>query len=138
MKKKPKEIGEISEAAALAILIEYGYSVSLPFGDNQRYDMIIDDGRKLHRVQVKTARNRTEGSIVFNTSSTHPISGKVTLYAGQIEAFLVYYPRLRSVYWVPLSECTGPQKALRLLPTKNNQKDGVKWARDYELKPNEG
>ena len=41
-----------------AALIEAGYAVSKPFGENQRYDLVIDDGETLARVQVKTGRLR--------------------------------------------------------------------------------
>lgn len=49
-----KSVGERSEAAILNWLIQLGYAVSIPFGNNQRYDLIADDGKGLIRVQCKT------------------------------------------------------------------------------------
>ncbi|MGW1001767.1 group I intron-associated PD-(D/E)XK endonuclease [Streptomyces sp. NPDC002520] len=138
MEKKlsPKARGELTEAIVLAKLIEYGYSVSMPFGDNRRYDMIVDDGRQLHRVQVKTARNgRNAGTIEFNTVSTHPLSGKKTRYDGQIEAFIAYHPKSHAFFWVPVVDCQGNYLAFRTAPAKNNQVYGTRLAELYRLQP---
>ncbi|WP_432169090.1 group I intron-associated PD-(D/E)XK endonuclease [Streptomyces sp. 1222.5] len=138
MEKKlsPKARGELTEAIVLAKLIEYGYSVSLPFGDNRRYDVIVDDSRLLHRVQVKTARNgRTGGTIEFNTASVHPISGKATRYHGQIEAFVAYHPGTDAFYWVPVDDCQGNKFLLRIAPAMNNQTSGTRPAEPYRLQP---
>jgi hypothetical protein len=53
-----KAKGEISEGHAIAQLLTHRYAPSMPFGDNQRYDLIVDDGERLWRAQVKTARRR--------------------------------------------------------------------------------
>lgn len=43
--------------AGLALAIGYygsiGYTVSLPLNDTQDYDLIVDDGQKLNKVQVR-------------------------------------------------------------------------------------
>lgn len=138
MKKKlsPKERGELTEAVVLAKLIEFGYSVSMPFGDSRRYDMIVDDGRRLYRVQVKTARDGySTGTVEFNTASVHPISGRKTRYEGQIEAFIAYHPGTHAFYWVPISDCQGDRLALRIAPAKNNQVYGTRSADRYLLQP---
>ncbi|MGW1498955.1 group I intron-associated PD-(D/E)XK endonuclease [Streptomyces mirabilis] len=135
-KLSPKARGELTEAIVLAKLIEYGYSVSMPFGDNRRYDMIVDDGRRLHRIQVKTARDgRSPGTIEFNTASVHPISGKKSRYDGQIEAFIAYHPGSHEFYCVPVDDCRGNVFLLRTGPTKNSQISGTRPADPYRLRP---
>jgi hypothetical protein len=42
--------------------------VSIPFGTNQRYDLIVDLGDRLVRVQCKTGRLR-DGTIKFATQT---------------------------------------------------------------------
>lgn len=37
-----KAIGEISEAVILAEFLRAGFPVLFPFGDNQRYDMVVE------------------------------------------------------------------------------------------------
>ena len=63
-----REKGTLTESKILAAFVEAGYLVSLPFGDGHKYDLIIDDGRHLQRVQCKTGRVR-KGSLLFNACS---------------------------------------------------------------------
>jgi PD-(D/E)XK endonuclease len=50
-----KRRGEMAEAAFVAKVSSLGMSVSKPWGDSDRYDFIVDTGKKLRRVQVKSA-----------------------------------------------------------------------------------
>jgi hypothetical protein len=84
-----KKIGEISEAIVIAEFLKSGFPVLLPFGDNQRYDMVVEvDGRFL-RVQCKTARTLRGGAVLcFNTRSTNrtrPIAS--SSYRNQADLF---------------------------------------------------
>jgi len=73
----PKDIGDRTALAVMLALREAGYAISVPFGENTRYDLVIDDGESLLRVQCKTGRLR-KGSIVFATCSTYGfISGRL-------------------------------------------------------------
>ena len=51
MATNSKAIGETTEAVILAHLVRRGDSVSLPFGNTQRYDMIVDRRDKLIKAQ---------------------------------------------------------------------------------------
>jgi hypothetical protein len=66
-----KAIGEVSEAVILAEFLKAGFPVLLPFGDNQRYDMVIEVSGRFLRVQCKTAfRAGGDGSCIrFNAHS---------------------------------------------------------------------
>jgi len=128
-----KSTGELSEAIIMAHLLKKGWSVSLPFGNNQRYDMILDNGDKLLKIQCKTAWFR-DGCIHFQTASKNGFTNVRTDYHGQIDLFLVYYPVLQKVYCVDVKLAGKNQMSLRIddlkpkAPTKN-----VKWASDYEI-----
>jgi len=53
--RKPKERrGEFAEAAFLMQITERGWVISQPFGHKQGYDFVVDNGRDLLRVQVKS------------------------------------------------------------------------------------
>ena len=69
-----KAIGEVSEAAILAEFLKAGFPVLLPFGDNQRYDMVIEVSGRFLRVQCKTAfRAGGDGSCIrFNAHGRVP------------------------------------------------------------------
>jgi len=54
-KQNPKAIGERSQAYIIARLLEAGYNVLIPYGDNMRYDVVIEDADgQFWRVQSKT------------------------------------------------------------------------------------
>lgn len=125
-----KTIGEITEAVVLAEFIQAGFPVSLPFGENQRYDMILDAAGRLLRVQCKTARKLDCGVISFNAHST-PLAR--TGYRNQADLFAVYAPSTRQVYVLPVDDVPETEVWLRLVPTKNNQKLHVRWAKDHTL-----
>lgn len=132
MNKSHKVVGEKTEAMILAKLIQLGYSVSMPFGNNQRYDLIVDDGASLKRAQCKTGRLRN-GVVRFAVCSKNGFTGVRMSYHGQIEEFLVYCPDNDGYYRVPVSHVGTVEMALRVERAKNNQDYGVRMAADYVL-----
>jgi len=50
-----KHLGDLAELAFTYRAMLRGWIVSKPFGDNSRYDNIVDNGTNLFRVQVKSA-----------------------------------------------------------------------------------
>jgi len=131
----PKTIGERSEGMVLAALLRAGKVVLQPFGDNQRYDLVIDEDGTFVRVQCKTARWRREGeSFQFDSCSSqvHRGQGKRG-YRGQADVFGVYFPVTDTVYLVPVDDVGTNLVVLRVAAPKNGQKKGVRMAADYRL-----
>ncbi|MEO6835636.1 MAG: group I intron-associated PD-(D/E)XK endonuclease [Candidatus Tumulicola sp.] len=118
-KRDTKSIGDRSEMEAMVALARAGYIVSAPFGENSRYDLIIDKDGILSRVQVKTGRLRNGVSC--------------RSYAGEIEYFAVYCPGGDSVYLIPISEI-AIGGTLRVDPTRNGQEKRIRWASEYALR----
>ena len=135
-KRDTKSIGDRSEAMVIASLVCHGYLVSIPFGENHRYDLIADDGHRLLRIQVKTCRLK-DGVVNYACSSTHQHrrSGPTANhpYFGQIEYLAVYCPGNGKVYLVPESELVSTRAHLRLAPCLNRQNRKIRWAAEYEL-----
>src|SRR5258707_13281280 len=104
-----KEMGERSEAIVIGRLVYSGYTVLKPYGENHRYDMVIEDAdRKFWRVQCKTAwLSKDTKAIVFNAHSNHYAYAwqKHAMthrhYRGEIGYFAVYSPDLDKVYLIP-------------------------------------
>jgi len=140
-KKDSKSVGERSEAIIIARLLSVGYMVLTPFGENARYDLVIEDAdSQFWRVQCKTAwLSKDNTYLQFNTASNHYHykGGRTTNarrhYRGQIEYFAVYSPDTDKVYLIPIEHVGTAQANLRLIPAENNQKKGIRWAQDYEL-----
>lgn len=131
MPSNPKSVGETSEAHILAHLLKKGWAVSIPFGNNQRYDMIVDTGTALIRAQCKTGRP-VNGSLVFSVASRNR-RGERFSYHGQIEAFLIFDPNSVKVYLFPLELAGSNEVRLRTEPAKGGPKSVIHWANDYEI-----
>jgi len=136
-----KTIGERSEAIIMAKLLEVGYGVLMPFGDNRRYDLVIEDADgSFFRIQCKTGWVENSGAYIqFKTASSyyHTKAGRTSHgrrdYRGQIDFFAVYCSDTRRVYLVPVNHVGTANASLRLLPTANKQEKNVRWAKDYEV-----
>jgi hypothetical protein len=136
----PKLVGDQTEAMVIARLVQAGKCVLLPFGENTRYDLVLDEGDHFVRVQCKTGRLRG-GAIRFNTCSTtyhHPNNrGMKTYnhnYLGQADLFGVYCRENDRVYLVPVVDVGAREGFLRVAPSRNNQSLKVRWAHDYEVR----
>jgi hypothetical protein len=133
----PKAKGDRTTLAVMLALQGAGFAVSLPFGENTRYDLVIDDGCSLARVQCKTGRLR-EGGVRWATCSSyahHPNPRMVQRdYIGQIDYFAVYCPETTGVYLVPIANAQLRRMGiLRVEEPKNNQRRFIRFARDYEI-----
>jgi hypothetical protein len=132
-KRDTKRTGDASEAHVIKALVDAGFSISIPFGENHRYDLVADDGERLLRVQVKTGRLR--GSVIkFACCSTHAHRGGTERsYFGEIELLAVYCPETRKVYLLPESQLVATRTNLRIDPPKNGMKKRIRWAQHFEL-----
>ena len=132
MNKSPKTIGERSEGMVLAALLRAGKVVLQPFGDNQRYDLVVDEDGRFIRVQCKTARWTGPGALTFDTCSSQSHRGKGKQdYRGQADVFGVYAPDLDEVYIVPVDDVGVTAATLRTENPKNGQTKKVRFASDY-------
>lgn len=132
-KRDTKSIGDRSELEVILALVRAGYLVSVPFGENHRYDLIAEKDNVLSRIQVKTGRLR-DGVILFKCYSTHSHRGGPSrrLYTGEIEYFAIYCRETDGVYMIAVNG-SEPKGALRAKPTRNRQAKRIHWAEDYLL-----
>ena len=123
--------GRITELKIITFLTEKGIVVSEPVVPC-RYDLIVDINDNLYNIQIKTGRtNEDEEYIEFSTCSNHTwiASGKKKKYVDEIDFFATYFND--EFYFIPISECKGTSKKLRLKPTKNGQVKNICFAKDY-------
>ncbi len=130
--------GAVAEAEITAALIRLDFIVLRPLCEGDRYDVVVDIGGRLLRLQCKWASRH--GGVLTTRCSTsrHTPSGYLisTYSADEIDAIAAYAPETDSCYLIPIQEVEGCKTiSLRLAPTRNNQAEGVRWARDYELRP---
>jgi hypothetical protein len=123
--------GCIAEQKVILRAIEKGYTVSKPISQC-RYDLIIDDGKTLSRVQVKYGDGQvgaeSEGSVsVRLTTWNHAIdyerSRSKTYNADEIDMILAYIAKVDKIVKIPPDKFAGKQSiAIRIDPPKNNIK----------------
>lgn len=136
MELSSKEKGNLTELQCITAFYKLGYQVSIPYGENSRYDFIADVNGKLIRVQVKTSsiKKDTQGAISFATASTRINSTQNITHRytkNEIDYFATYWEE--QCYLIPVEETASRVKILRFIPPANGQTKGITFAKDYEL-----
>jgi len=123
--------GNATEAAVLNAFIRADWHVWMPFGEGSACDLIVGWGHHLIRVQCKSGRVRN-GCVVFNGHSTNHGRGRGS-YHGRADVFGVSVPGSTEVFVIPVVEVPLNACSLRLTPTLNNQRRGVRLADPYRF-----
>lgn len=128
-----KDKGDETEVKIISELISRGYSVSIPFGDNDKYDLVVDDNDYLYRIQCKTAWSNKPDTMRFNTHSQTTQEGEYheNPYHGEIDAFAVRYPENEKFYWIDIEEATEQKMELRF--DAEIEHPSINWASNYEF-----
>lgn len=129
-----KSIGNIGEAKALCKFVELGIPVYLPFGDNERSDLIAEFNGKLNRIQVKTSIKAEDGKMIFDlTSSTvHRSNGVKHKYSKEeIDYFACYNIARDKLFLVPTTAEPRSTITIRYEKPKNNQTNGIHYEEEY-------
>lgn len=125
------DLGSTTEAIVLSAYLRSGFQVSIPFSSLTAYDLIVDTGKRLLKIQAKTAWVR-QGCLNYHGRRRvgGGYSNRRAYEIGEIDFFAVYCPQTNSLFVVP-AEGHGKAGVLRIKPTKNNQKKMIRWAEDY-------
>jgi hypothetical protein len=125
--------GNAAEGRVLAEFVALGFDVLVPFGSGHPYDLAVDLGDLVLKVQCKTAWLTAGGTcLTFNSRSTDHGGGRRS-YEGLADLFGVFLPPRDTVYVVPLDSVAGFAGRMRLEPTRNNQRRGVRFAAEFEI-----
>jgi PD-(D/E)XK nuclease superfamily protein len=127
--------GAIAELAIARTAAEFGIGVWSAY-TVERYDLIFDLRPTLLRVQCKWASRYGDVVIVRCYSNRRNREGLLRrLYsADQIDAFAAYCAETEKCYFLPMANFCGRSCIqLRLAPTRNNQRAGINWAKDFEF-----
>lgn len=119
---------------------EKGFVVSRP-SIEARYDLIVDDGDSLHRVQVKFTNQNGDGNSLEvglrkfggNKGVGIRTSDVKTYTSKEVDVLAIFSPLTNKVYWLPISIFEKKTMIrLRLKQARNNQKKRVLLACDFE------
>ncbi len=133
-----KNIGNLTELQCITRLYELGCPVSIPYGDSEKYDFIIDVNGHLYRLQCKHANpqmnengevDRIEIHTTWTTGYTRNSPATRHKYSKEdCDYFVTFYEG--KTYLIPVDECST-LKTLRISPPKNGQKKGISFLENY-------
>jgi PD-(D/E)XK nuclease superfamily protein len=126
--------GAIAEAAITAAAVELGFVVLRPLVEGRRYDLVIDTGPDLLRVQCKWAQQRGAVIQVNLTTCRHTPSGYVRSTYGrdEVDGIGVYCHQLKRCFYLPIEAVAGRTAfRLRLAPAANHQEAAINYADQY-------
>ena len=124
-----KRMGELAELAFMYRAASEGIGVARPYGDSHPYDFLVQHGRRLARVQVKscfTIQRRMGFPIIV---CRHGWKG-VDLYTlEEIDFIAAYVAPHQAWYVIPIEALKG-SKSIRLYPGGKNHRFGA-FYEDY-------
>ena len=130
--------GMIIELEVAKKLIELGYIVSFPYGNNARYDLLLDCGNQQYfRIQCKSASFQENNSYIVKTSNEQFTSSarNLKIYTlDQIDFIASIIDNQLLLY--PAQLITGKEKRFRLKknpPANNSCISTVNWVEDYSF-----
>ena len=126
--------GEVGEAIILADLQRQGHGVAIPFGHDLPYDLIVvrkEDGR-LERVQCKYTTSNGRVVIARVMSNSAWVTHRYT--KDEVDWIATYDATTDQCFYLPSVVWDGQLAvSLRLVPTVNGQKKGIRFADDFRL-----
>lgn len=131
-----KQIGNIGEAKVLSEFVRLGIPVYLPFGDNEKADLIAEFNGKLNKIQVKSSQKIIEDKVKFSlvSSTMHRQNGVKHIYTeNEIDYFALYNLERDKVYLVSINEEGLPKNevTIRFNPPKNKNQFKTFLEEDY-------
>lgn len=125
--------GEIAVLEVQRRALDKGWIASKPLREGTRYDLILDDGGKLYRVQVKYADGLKDGVVRIVLTKQSAGCKRIRLYCeNEIDAILAYLPKIDKVVWFGPDVFSNKGCIFaRFEPAKNGQTKGLLLANDY-------
>ena len=110
-----KHQGDSAELRFMLLNHELGYIISHPFGDNAKYDLIVDTGITLERVQVKSTsrKDTSSGMDCYNCLVCSGRDSKQQYTEKDIDYIAIYV--------IPVKEIKG--KTVKLYPHRKSQRN---------------
>jgi len=93
---------------AISYFTSLGYSVSIPLTESQRYDLIVDDGDKLNRVEVKTTKTLDDTISLRTKGGNQSWGGEVSRISSKDCEYVFCYSLLsKKMYLFPSTILEG-------------------------------
>ena len=118
-----KQQGDTTELRFMLLNQELGYTISKPFGDNAKYDLIVDTDIELQRIQVKSTRRKetSSGMDCYNCLVCSGADSKQKYSDKDIDYIAIYVIPENAWYKIPVKDIKG--KTVKLYPHRKSQRD---------------
>jgi hypothetical protein len=126
-----KQKGDIAEAFVTYLLKKNGFNVLMPWGEDNRYDLVSEKNGVFKRIQVKYAFPKDNVvEVRIRSCNNYNI---IHYSPKDIDIIAVYSPKGSKVYFIPLNRIKNRSICkLRLGPARNKQKKFIVMASNYE------
>lgn len=121
-----KRRGEMAEAAFVAKVSSLGFGVAKPWGDSDPYDFIVESGRRLVRVQVKSAYVAGQDGCYSFRVHGH---AQNAYSKEEIDVLVAYVVPEDAWYMFPVSVVQGV-RSLKLFPGSKKKRSRFERYRD--------
>ena len=123
--------GELAQLRAELRALEKGFVAARPQVVT-RYDLLIDDGSKIWRVQVKYADGKaanTDNAVLASLSAVDRHNNTTLYTIKEVDAFVIYVPKVDEVLWLPADIGCGKTKLQ--IKTGGRRQTNSLWYEDY-------
>lgn len=111
------ERGAVAESFAATWALTSGWVCSFPArGQQPRYDLIMDDGSRLWRVQVKRAFVRTREGTGSRLVANLYHGSSVRYKAHEVDVFAIVHVDTGTIWWLPLDVTAGRLRVVLTTP----------------------
>lgn len=107
-----------------------GLIVAKPWGDSARYDFLVDNGRRIFRVQVKSAGTLDGGTYRIGSGSGRRSKRPYT--RSQIDVLAAYVIPCKTWYLIPV-DAFSPVKTIRLCPHRESGRRFERYREGWEM-----
>ena len=126
--------GQLAAAKAELRAIELGFIPSRPVFDT-RYDLILDDGKSLIKIQIKYAdakMSNSSGAVMVKLGYQDRKKKLYTYSENEVDALVVYIPRIDKLCYFPCNVFVGKEKIhVRFKDPVNHQRKGILFAKEF-------
>jgi len=104
-----KRSGHVAELAFMHKAAELGFGVTKPYGEIEPYDFILDSGRHLWRVQVKSTATPVKRRHRYYVQPGHGngVYGRKTYTSDEIDFLVAYVVPREAWYVIPVCALTS-------------------------------
>lgn len=114
-----KHRGELAELAFMRKAASLGFFVARPWGDSDRYDVVVRSGKIFWRVQIKSVRSKAPGRNYYCARTVSHF--KMSYTAEEIDFLAAYIFPEDTWYIFPVAVVEG-HKSVCLVPSRKRAK----------------